>query len=65
MQDGPDPIPRKKLSADKLSEAINEVLKNKEIRIKASKLGKELKKEDGVGKAISVVEGIKIDKLGN
>ena len=65
MQDGPDPIPRKRLTADKLSEAINEVLKNKEIQIKASKLGKELKKEDGVGKAISVVEGIKIDKLGN
>ncbi|MBC7922757.1 MAG: glycosyltransferase family 1 protein [Ferruginibacter sp.] len=51
---GPQPVFRKNLSAEKLANAIKSALDQKVIA-QASKLGKKLKAENGVGKAVSIV----------
>ena len=53
---GPKPIAQKKLSAENLTEAIKIAVTDQSIRDAAEKLGLTLKKEDGVAKAISVIE---------
>ena len=51
---GPKPVPRKKLSAEKLSGAIIGAL-SEEIRIKAKDLGQKIQIEDGAGNAADVI----------
>jgi sterol 3beta-glucosyltransferase len=51
---GPKPIPRKKLSAEKLSEAIQTALTD-EIQAKAGELGKKIQAEDGAGNAAKII----------
>jgi UDP:flavonoid glycosyltransferase YjiC (YdhE family) len=49
---GPNAIPRKKLSAERLAAAITETLGNKEMKNRAVTLGQAIRSEDGVGQAI-------------
>jgi sterol 3beta-glucosyltransferase len=51
---GPKPVPRKKLSAEKLSDAINAAL-SVEIQAKAGELGRKIQSEDGAGNAAKVI----------
>jgi sterol 3beta-glucosyltransferase len=51
---GPKPIPRKKLSVEKLSEAIQTALTD-EIQAKARELGKKIQAEDGAGNAAKII----------
>jgi sterol 3beta-glucosyltransferase len=53
---GSKPIPRKKLTAQKLADAIQYVLSD-EIKRKATTLGHELKKETGVEMAVGIIDG--------
>ena len=55
---GPNPIPRKKLSAARLVKAIQEVETDEEISENASKLGSEIRAENGIEKAISIINEI-------
>lgn len=52
---GPKPIPRKELTISKLTKAIEEVGKSKEIIENAAKRGSEIRAENGIQKAISVI----------
>jgi UDP:flavonoid glycosyltransferase YjiC (YdhE family) len=52
---GPKAIPHAKLTAEKLAEAIHEVITDKDIQQKASVLGNKIREEDGVGKAVKIV----------
>jgi sterol 3beta-glucosyltransferase len=55
---GSKPIPQKKLTADKLAEAIRLVTTDPGIRKKAEDLGKAIGEEDGIANASSVIESI-------
>jgi UDP:flavonoid glycosyltransferase YjiC (YdhE family) len=49
---GPKAVSRKKLSAERLANAINETLGNKEMKRRATALGQAIRSEDGVGQAV-------------
>jgi sterol 3beta-glucosyltransferase len=51
---GSEPIPRKKLTAPKLAEAIKYALSEK-VKVKADALGEVIKKENGVNVAVSIL----------
>ncbi len=55
---GPNPIPRKKLSVMRLKKAIEEVINDKEMSEHAARLGSEIQTENGIEKAISIVNNI-------
>jgi sterol 3beta-glucosyltransferase len=53
---GSQPIPQKKLTADKLAAALREVTTNPSIREKAEALGEKIRAEDGIGNAVALIE---------
>ena len=55
---GPEPIPQKKLTVEKLANALRTVASNVAIREKAESLGERIRREDGVSNAIALIEGV-------
>ncbi len=53
---GPPPIPRRRLSAEGLAAALEQVRSDDALRTRASALGKAIREEDGVGRAVAIVE---------
>jgi UDP:flavonoid glycosyltransferase YjiC (YdhE family) len=53
---GADPIPRKKLTADKLAAAIQEATTHHQMRDKAAELSRKIANEDGIGIAVEAVQ---------
>ena len=60
---GPDPIPRKKLTAENLAEAIN-CATQREIQIRSAELGEKIKDEDGIGKVVDLINQQNISLFG-
>jgi sterol 3beta-glucosyltransferase len=52
---GPTPISRKRLTAEKLSEAILEAVGSEDIRARASSIGERIRDEDGVANAVEAL----------
>ena len=52
---GPEPIPRKQLTADRLARAIDLAVTDAEIRQRAQACGRAIRAEDGVGNAVELV----------
>ena len=52
---GPAPIPRKKLTAERLAQAIQVAVTDEAMRGRAAELGKKIRAEDGVAAAVAVV----------
>ena len=59
---GTKPIPRKKLTAERLADAIREVITNQEIRHRAEKLGKKIQGENGIKSAVSIFNNLEKQK---
>jgi UDP:flavonoid glycosyltransferase YjiC (YdhE family) len=53
---GPNPIPRKKLSVEKLAEGIRLMITDEAMRRRAADLGARIRAEDGVGRAAELLE---------
>lgn len=53
---GPQAIPRKKLTAERLAVAIGEAVSNSEMRHRAAELGERIRTEDGVANAVTMIE---------
>jgi sterol 3beta-glucosyltransferase len=53
---GPEPIPFKKLTADRLARAIQETVTQSEIKRRAARLGDAIRAQDGVGNAVRVIK---------
>lgn len=51
---GSKPIPRKQLTAERLANAIQEVVTNEDIRQRAAKLGKQIQTENGIESAVQI-----------
>ncbi len=55
---GVKPISQKKLTAQKLAAAIKHVVSNPVMKRKAKDIGKKIREEDGIGKAVTVIEKV-------
>jgi sterol 3beta-glucosyltransferase len=55
---GPAPLPRKRLTAMRLAQAIQTSLEEGEIRQKAAAIGRQMRGEDGISLAIMLTRGI-------
>lgn len=53
---GPRPIARARLSPDGLAGAIEEAVRNPQIKQKAAQIGSQIRAEDGVGRAVQLIE---------
>ena len=53
---GTKPIEQKELTVDKLSAAINTVVHDRQIRDRATHIGKKIKSENGVAQAVEVID---------
>jgi sterol 3beta-glucosyltransferase len=53
---GPKPLPRKRLTAERLAVAISEAVSNREMRQRAEALGESIRREDGVADAVGTIE---------
>ena len=52
---GPKPIPRKKLTPERLAQAINRAVQDQDIRSRAEEVGEKLRAEDGVANAVGLI----------
>lgn len=55
---GPEPIPRKKLTVERLAKAIQKALTDKTMRQRAANLGSKIQAEDGIAGVVTVVQDI-------
>ena len=55
---GPRPIPRKKLTVNKLACAIDLVISSKKYSMNAKLIGEKIQAEDGVSNAVKIIESI-------
>lgn len=53
---GPRPIPRKRLTADRLADSIRRAVSNMEMRMNAASLGERIRAENGIAQAVEVIE---------
>jgi sterol 3beta-glucosyltransferase len=58
---GTEPIPRKKLTVDRLAQAIQETVTNKTMCQCAANLGSKIRMEDGVSNAVAVVQKLEFN----
>ena len=59
---GPKPIPRNKLTVDRLTSSIQEVLSDQKMIAHASDLGKRIRTENGIAQAVTVLERFALSK---
>jgi UDP:flavonoid glycosyltransferase YjiC (YdhE family) len=55
---GPEPIPRRKLTADRLAGAIQQAMTDQAMRQRAADLGSSIQAEDGVAQAVAVIQQV-------
>jgi UDP:flavonoid glycosyltransferase YjiC (YdhE family) len=60
---GPEPIPRKKLTAERLSKAIQETMANPIMHQNAANLGAKIRMEDGIANAVAIIQNLESNKL--
>ena len=53
---GPAPIPRRRLTVDRLAEAMRQVVTDTGMRRRAASLGAAIRAEEGVARAVAVIE---------
>jgi sterol 3beta-glucosyltransferase len=53
---GPAPIPRSKLTVNKLAQAIQEAVTNTTMRQRAAELGAKIQAEDGIANAVEIIQ---------
>ncbi len=61
---GPSPIPRRRLTAGKLAAAISRAVGDPGIRDRAAALGRTLRAEDGVGRAVEIIGSLTLGAPG-
>ena len=55
---GPDPIPRRRLTAGKLADAMRVAITDEAVRKRAAALGPKIRAEDGVGNAVRILNNL-------
>jgi sterol 3beta-glucosyltransferase len=54
---GPQPIPRRKLTSERLAAAITIAITDQNMRARATALGERIRAEDGVAQTIEIIDG--------
>ena len=57
---GSKPIPRQKLTVERLANAIQEVITNEGMQQRAGNLGKHIQNEDGIASSIKIIEQLEV-----
>jgi sterol 3beta-glucosyltransferase len=57
---GPSALPRKKLTSDKLAEAIHQMVIDQAMRQRASDLADTIQAEDGIGRAVAIIQNLNL-----
>jgi UDP:flavonoid glycosyltransferase YjiC (YdhE family) len=60
---GPAPIPRKRLTADRLAGAIRQAVTDPAMRRRAAELGRSIRAEDGIARAVAVIDQIEARRV--
>jgi len=55
---GPEPIPRKQLTVERLAQAVQRAVTDQAMRQRAANLGAKIQAEDGIARAVAVVQQI-------
>ncbi len=55
---GPQPIMRQRLTVDRLSDAITRVMSNRSMQQQAAAIGQRLRSEDGIARAVEIIQRI-------
>lgn len=55
---GPEPIPRKQLTVERLAEAIQKALSDRTMRERAASLGAKIQAENGIASAVAIIKEI-------
>lgn len=55
---GPEPIPLKRLTAERLADAIRAAVTDKQMRTRAGELGEKIRNEDGIENAVRIIEQV-------
>ena len=53
---GPKPIPRRRLTVDRLAEAISRAVSDAAMRERAARLGERIRAENGIARAVAIIE---------
>jgi sterol 3beta-glucosyltransferase len=56
---GPDPIPRKQLTVERLTQVIRQAVTNRAMIKRAAELGAKIQAEDGIANAVAIIGRIK------
>jgi sterol 3beta-glucosyltransferase len=56
---GPEPIPLKRLTADRLADALHTAATDQTMQSRVAKMSEKIRHEDGVGNAVRIIEQIK------
>lgn len=59
------PIPRKKLTVERLTQAIEQAVKDGDMRRRAADLGVRIRREDGVSNAVEAIGGLQVKGFGD
>jgi UDP:flavonoid glycosyltransferase YjiC (YdhE family) len=55
---GPEPVPRKRLTPERLAQAIQEAINDETMHQRAANLGARIRAEDGIARAVAVVQDL-------
>jgi sterol 3beta-glucosyltransferase len=61
---GPAPIPRQRLTVERLAHAIEQAVEDQTMRQRAADLGAKIRVEDGIGRAVAIVQQIEEHEAG-
>jgi len=56
---GPTPIPRPQLTVERLAQALQRAVTDQSMRQRAAVLGAQVQAEDGIARAVAIIETIK------
>ena len=59
---GPAPIPRQKLTVDRLAQAIQIAVTDKAMRQRAVDIGSKIQREDGIARAVEIIQKLDISR---
>lgn len=60
---GVRPVPRQQLTSGKLAQAIEQLVQEAGLRQQAGELSQRIRAEDGIGKAVELIEGFRVGKV--
>ena len=62
---GPEPIPRRKLTVERLAQAVQDAVTDQTMRQRAANLGSQIQAEDGIARAVEIIQQIENQGLPN